>query len=161
MPALSLLPPAFIRDVYPLRLNNIWTGVLSYTLTSRGPVSLQFHKEEEKKKKGKKKAAYPGWWIVKPALYTVAYTVCVIPNNKKLFSTNFPLLLKPSFFPPFQTTVEATSGRQMWSQSLFSAFDSLSLPLSPLPGIHCFSLTLSQLSLSRVSPSPPLSFWET
>lgn len=27
-----------ICDVYPLRPNNIWTGVLSYTLTSRPPV---------------------------------------------------------------------------------------------------------------------------
>lgn len=30
---------SLIRDVDPLRLNNIWTGVLSYTLSSRLAVS--------------------------------------------------------------------------------------------------------------------------
>lgn len=66
---------------------------------------MQFHKAGGKE-------AYPGEWVLKLVLYAVVCTVCVIPNNKKLFSTNFPVLLKP-FFPPRFRQEEATSGRQM------------------------------------------------
>lgn len=99
-----------------------------------------------------KKAACAGWWIVKPVLYTVVYT-CVIPNNKKLFSTNFPLLLKPSFFSCF---------RQLWRPHLEDRCSPkahslpLTLALSPLPRIHCD--TLSSLSLPRLFPSLPFLF---
>lgn len=109
----SLVAPSVLSAMC-LRWGRIIFGqVFPRIHPSQGPqctVSLQLHEV-------KKGAACAGWGgHVKPESRTLQSIQCVIPDNKKLFSTNFPLLSKPSpffFFFLCQTTAEATSGGQM------------------------------------------------